>query len=144
MSAITQRILFIRLVAFGLWLNVALGSGSRTDEKNALGPKFAVIKKGEHGGLLVTGEQIYPFPAYPLATVVDPTGAGDSFAGGFMGRLARTGQTDTTALRQAVTYGTATASYACEGVSLSRLTALTDDDIAARANDFAERLQIPQ
>jgi len=110
------------------------------DKLLALGPKFAVIKKGEHGGLLAAEGGIYPFPAYPLADVADPTGAGDSFAGGFMGHLARSGRADLATLRQAVVYGTTLASFTCQGVSLERLTSLKDEDIRQRAGDFAARL----
>ncbi len=94
------------------------------DRLLALGPRFAVIKKGEHGGLLAAEGGIYPFPAYPLAEVADPTGAGDSFAGGFMGHLARSGRADLATLRQGVVYGTTLASFTCQGVSLSRLASL--------------------
>ncbi len=108
-----------------------------------MGPRFAVLKKGEHGGLLAAGEAIYPFPAFPLAAVADPTGAGDSFAGGFMGHLAKVGQTDTDAFRQAVVYGTVMASYACEGISLNRLAELSDEQIRERVRRFLELLRIP-
>lgn len=110
----------------------------------ALGPKFAVIKKGEHGGLLATADEVYPFPAYPLAKVADPTGAGDSFAGGFMGYLAQSEMTDTETLRRAIARGTATASYTCEGVSLDCLAGLSETDPETRAAKFSELLSIPE
>jgi len=109
-----------------------------------MGPRFAVLKKGEHGGILATREGLFPFPAYPLAEVADPTGAGDTFAAGFMGYLAKTGKSDINTLRRATVYGTVMASYTCEGISLNRLSKVTDEDIEKRAADFAEMLRIPE
>ncbi len=109
-----------------------------------MGPRFVVLKKGEHGGLLMTGEELYPLPAYPLLDVVDPTGAGDSFAGGFMGMLAKVGKSDTAALRQAAVYGTVLASFACEGISLNRFVHLTDEEVGERADAFLRMLAVPK
>src|SRR5262249_38275400 len=75
-----------------------------------LGPKFVIIKKGEHGAMFLSREEKFVMPAYPLAEVVDPTGAGDSFAGGFMGYLASTGKTDAVTLKRAMAVGTVVAS----------------------------------
>ena len=101
--------------------------------------EFLVLKKGEHGGLLVTpGDVIVPFPAYPLVKVADPTGAGDCFAGGFMGTLAKAGKTDLKTLRLAVANATATASFACEGVALTSLAKLTAAQVRARAKAFVK------
>ena len=108
-----------------------------------LGPKFAVVKKGEHGGVLATREGIFPFPAYPLEKVADPTGAGDAFAGGFMAWLDRAGKEDADTLRAAVACGTAAASFACEGVGPAGLARRTASDLRARAKGFAELLRIP-
>ncbi|MDR1744700.1 MAG: PfkB family carbohydrate kinase [Planctomycetota bacterium] len=99
--------------------------------------QFLVLKKGEHGGFLVSSDGITPFPAFPLAKIADPTGAGDCFAGGFMGTLAKAGKTDAKTLRAAVANATAVASYACEGVALSSLTKLTPAQVRARAAAFA-------
>lgn len=77
----------------------------------ALGPRVVVIKKGEHGALLFHNETVVPLPAYPTATVVDPTGAGDSFAGGLMGYITRTGETDSATLKRAIGWGTIAASF---------------------------------
>ena len=85
------------------------------------GPRFAVIKKGEHGALLFTSDGVYPIPAFPSKDVRDPTGAGDSFAGGFMGYLAQCGQCDTAALRRAMLHGTVAASFTIEDFSLDRV-----------------------
>jgi sugar/nucleoside kinase (ribokinase family) len=84
------------------------------------GPKYVVIKKGEHGAVLVGGGQIFYVPAFPLEDVFDPTGAGDAFAGGFMGHLARTGNLTPPNLRLAMVYGSAMGSYAVERFSVQR------------------------
>lgn len=99
---------------------------------------FLVLKKGEHGGLLTTKEGIFPFPAFPLAKVVDPTGAGDCFAGGFMGVLAKSGKTDLKSLRTALVGGTAVASFCCQGLALAGLTKLTAPALRARMNEFVK------
>jgi sugar/nucleoside kinase (ribokinase family) len=103
---------------------------------------FLVLKKGEHGGLLATKDGIIPFPAYPLAKIVDPTGAGDSFAGGFMATLARLGKTDMKTLKLAVVNATAVASYTCEGVALSALTKATSNQVRARAAAFVKMTRL--
>ncbi len=99
-------------------------------------PKLVLIKKGEHGVMMVTEESVFMFPGYPLEHVCDPTGAGDSFAGGFIGYLAKTGRTDDETLRQAVVAGTTTASYCCEDFSVDRYGKLTLDELANRAGEF--------
>ncbi|MCX7934012.1 MAG: PfkB family carbohydrate kinase [Planctomycetota bacterium] len=106
------------------------------------GLRFAVIKKGEHGCLLATAEGVFPFPAYPLARVIDPTGAGDTFAGGFMGFLAQKRSRSLSALRRAVVYGTALAAFACEGISLSRLCRLTDKEMRDRTEELARLVNV--
>jgi sugar/nucleoside kinase (ribokinase family) len=85
-----------------------------------LGPRFVIIKKGEHGALFLSAHESFVMPAYPVADVVDPTGAGDSFAGGFMGYLASTGKTDPATLKTAMAYGTVVASFNVEDFSLHR------------------------
>src|SRR3954463_8815126 len=100
------------------------------------GPKIVIIKKGEHGAFLFREGSIFFAPAYPLEEVFDPTGAGDSFAGGFMGYLARTGDLGDANLRRAVVYGSAMGSFAVEKFSVQRLLEITPDDIAARVADF--------
>jgi sugar/nucleoside kinase (ribokinase family) len=87
----------------------------------AMGPSFVIIKKGEHGALVVTGDDVFVLPAYPTREVMDPTGAGDSFAGGLLGYLASVDRTDVDALRSAVARGTVTASFTIEGFSLNGL-----------------------
>ena len=101
-----------------------------------LGPRFVVIKKGEHGCLLFEGANICALPAYPTAAVKDPTGAGDCFAGGMMGYLAREKADDFGALRQAMGYGTILASFAIEEFSLGGLQRITRADINTRLEEF--------
>ena len=100
------------------------------------GPKHIVIKKGEHGALLFSGEggndEIFSCPTFPIETVVDPTGAGDSFAGGLMGHLARTDDLTLENLRRAVVYGTVTASTTVQGFSLDALKKATPEQIEER------------
>ena len=100
------------------------------------GPKHVIIKKGEHGAFMFTRDTIFFAPAYPLESVFDPTGAGDSFAGGFMGYLARTGDLSEAGMRRAVVYGSAMGSFAVEQFSIGRLLELRDGDLAARVRDF--------
>ena len=102
----------------------------------ARGPKYVLIKKGEHGAFMFTRESIFFAPAYPLESVFDPTGAGDSFAGGFMGYLARSGDLSEANLRRAVVYGSAMGSFAVEKFSIDRLLEITPDDIRRRVADF--------
>jgi sugar/nucleoside kinase (ribokinase family) len=102
----------------------------------ARGPKYVVIKKGEHGAYMFSSHAVFFAPAYPLEEVFDPTGAGDSFAGGFMGYLARTGRTDEAALRRAVVYGSTLGSFAVERFSIDRLMESHRVDIAKRLEEF--------
>ena len=96
------------------------------------GANAVIIKKGEHGALYHSREERFITPAYPVTALTDPTGAGDSFAGGFMGMLARFGRTDGEALRQAMACGTAMASLAIESFSPTRLIETGPDEIAGR------------
>ncbi len=98
----------------------------------ALGPNIVVLKKGEHGCMLFQGENVFSAPAFPLRHVADPTGAGDTFAGGFMGYLAERDATDWATLCKAVIHGTVVASYTCEQFGPDRLTTLTRDEILRR------------
>ena len=100
------------------------------------GPKHVIIKKGEHGAFMFTRDTIFFAPAYPLESVFDPTGAGDSFAGGFMGYLARTGDLGEENLRRAVVFGSAMGSFAVEKFSIERLLELDRATIDARVRDF--------
>ncbi|MFN8572812.1 MAG: PfkB family carbohydrate kinase [Gemmatimonadaceae bacterium] len=100
------------------------------------GPSHVVIKKGEHGAYMFGPHSVFFAPAYPLEDVFDPTGAGDSFAGGFIGYLARTGRTDEQAMRRAVVYGSTMGSFAVEKFSIDRLMELQRVDIARRLEEF--------
>jgi sugar/nucleoside kinase (ribokinase family) len=102
----------------------------------ALGPKMLIIKRGEYGVLKVTADSIFAAPAYPLETVFDPTGAGDSFAGGFMGHLASAGDLTPESVRQAIVMGSVMASFNVEDFSLNRLLSLEKSDIEARFRAF--------
>ncbi|MFN2567550.1 MAG: PfkB family carbohydrate kinase, partial [Gemmatimonadaceae bacterium] len=102
------------------------------------GPKVVVIKKGENGAYLFREREIFFAPAYPLEEVFDPTGAGDAFAGGLMGYVARTGASGPAALRRAVIYGSALGSFAVERFSVERLLEIDGDDIAARVAAFRQ------
>ncbi len=102
----------------------------------AMGPKMLVIKRGEHGALLVEGKSVFSVPAMPLDKVHDPTGAGDSFAGGFMGSLAAAGRVNSASLRKAMVYGSVMGSFAVEHFGLERLRHLKRPEINARARQF--------
>ena len=103
----------------------------------ARGPSHVIIKKGEHGAFMFTKDTIFFAPAYPLEDIFDPTGAGDSFAGGFIGYLAQTGDLSEANLRRAVVYGSAMGSFAVEGFSISRLLEISREDIERRVQAFA-------
>jgi sugar/nucleoside kinase (ribokinase family) len=100
------------------------------------GPRYVVVKKGEHGCLLFGPDLFFSAPAYPLEDIHDPTGAGDSFAGAFTGHLANVGHITPDSLRKAVIYGSVLASYNVEAFSLGRLQTLTEDDISRRYQIF--------
>ncbi|MBK8968178.1 MAG: PfkB family carbohydrate kinase [Saprospiraceae bacterium] len=103
-----------------------------------MGPKFLVIKKGEHGALLFHNDELFYAPALPLAEVTDPTGAGDTFAGGFMGWLAKSGDLSMANMRRAVIYGSTMASFCVEKFSVERLQELTPEMIHGRIQQFAD------
>jgi sugar/nucleoside kinase (ribokinase family) len=105
-----------------------------------LGPKFVIIKKGEHGALFLSREETFVMPAFPLSEVVDPTGAGDSFAGGFMGYLASAGKTDPATLKRAMAYGTVVASLNVEDFSLRRFQRTDRDEIERRLESYRKML----
>ena len=108
------------------------------------GPGHVVIKKGEHGAFMFTRDTVFFAPAYPLEDVFDPTGAGDSFAGGFMGYLARSGDLSEASLRRAVVYGSAMGSFAVEAFSIQRFLTVTPDEIRARVAEFHRLVSFDQ
>lgn len=103
---------------------------------HTMGPKYLVIKKGEHGALLFANDDIFYAPALPLAEVFDPTGAGDTFAGGMMGWLARTGDVGVENMKRAIICGSALASFCVEDFSLNRLKSLQSGEINDRLDRF--------
>lgn len=106
-----------------------------------LGPDMVVVKRGEYGVISFNGNSIFFVPAYPLEEVHDPTGAGDTFAGGFMGHLAKTGDLSEENLRRAMVYGSVMASFAVEDFGLRRLLRLTPQEIEARFREFKSLTQ---
>lgn len=106
-----------------------------------MGPKVLIIKKGEHGALLFNKEQVFFAPALPLEEVFDPTGAGDTFAGGFIGYLAKTGDISFANMKRAIIYGSALASFCVEKFGVERLANLTETEIQDRVQDFVDLVQ---
>jgi sugar/nucleoside kinase (ribokinase family) len=104
----------------------------------AMGPKYVIIKKGEHGALLFHENKVFFAPALPLEEVFDPTGAGDTFAGGFIGHLARTKDISFENMKTAIIIGSAMASYCVEKFGTQRLRELSKEDIANRLSDFVQ------
>ena len=104
----------------------------------AMGPKYLIIKKGEHGALLFNNEEVFFAPALPMEEVFDPTGAGDSFAGGFIGYLAKTNDISFENMKRAVIYGSVMASFCVEKFGTQKLTEITQKDVNARVNDFVK------
>lgn len=105
-----------------------------------LGPKFVVIKKGEHGAMFFSEHETFVMPAYPTPQVVDPTGAGDSFAGGMMGYLAQCGKFDPQSLKKALAYGTVVASFNVEDFSLQRLRQIERRQVDERLDEYRRML----
>jgi sugar/nucleoside kinase (ribokinase family) len=101
-----------------------------------MGPKYLIIKKGEHGALLFHGKEMFYAPALPLEEVFDPTGAGDTFAGGFIGYLAKTGDLSFDNMKNAVIYGSAMASFCVERFGTERLVDLSEAELNARITEF--------
>jgi sugar/nucleoside kinase (ribokinase family) len=161
-----RRPKFVVADTMDLWLNIALPDLLRllkridgfvlndsearhlTEEENVfaamrkihrLGPKYVIVKKGSHGSLLSGPRGFFICPAYPLSKVVDPTGAGDSFAGGMMGYLAAAKGSVDDNIRRAMVYGSVAASFCCEGMGLTRTTRIKRSQIDRRAKEL-ERL----
>jgi sugar/nucleoside kinase (ribokinase family) len=101
-----------------------------------MGPRRLVVKRGEYGAAMFTEKSYFATPAYPLEEVFDPTGAGDSFAGGFMGYLAATNATDESALRRAIIYGSVMASFNVEEFGCERIRRLTHEEIDSRFREL--------
>jgi sugar/nucleoside kinase (ribokinase family) len=105
-----------------------------------MGPKFVVIKKGEHGAMFFSEHETYVLPAFPTEKVIDPTGAGDSFAGGMMGYLAEHDDFEPESLKTAMAYGVLVASFNVEGFGLERMQQITRDDIEERMAAYKKML----
>ncbi|MFC1668596.1 PfkB family carbohydrate kinase, partial [Chlamydiota bacterium] len=109
----------------------------------SFGPKRVIVKKGEHGCVYYSKGDFFFVPGYPLTTLKDPTGAGDSFAGGFLGYIAQNGRTDDeSTIKRAVVYGSVMASFALEEFSVARLLSISEKDIDTRFKKFIELSQI--
>ena len=104
----------------------------------AMGPRRVIIKKGEHGVIMLGENSYFSLPAYPLETVFDPTGAGDSFGGGFLGALSREPNLSEEAIRRAVVYGSVVASFAVESFSCDRLRGLSEEEIKDRYDELMD------
>lgn len=101
-----------------------------------MGPKYLIIKKGEHGALLFHEDKIFSAPALPLAEVFDPTGAGDTFAGGFIGYMAKVGTVNFNNMKNAIIFGSALASFCVEKFGIEKIVNLTEEEVAARVQEF--------
>jgi sugar/nucleoside kinase (ribokinase family) len=101
-----------------------------------MGPKYLIIKKGEHGALLFHEDKIFSAPALPLAEVFDPTGAGDTFAGGFIGYMAKVGTVNFNNMKNAIIFGSALASFCVEKFGTEKILNLTSEEVAARVQQF--------
>jgi sugar/nucleoside kinase (ribokinase family) len=107
----------------------------------AMGPKYLIIKKGEHGALLFNNEQVFFAPALPLEDVFDPTGAGDSFAGGFIGYLAETQDISFENMKRAIIFGSAMASFCVEKFGTENLVGLSQEHVDSRVQEFVDLVQ---
>lgn len=108
-----------------------------------MGPRFVIVKKGEHGSFLFSADRLFALPSYPLDTVVDPTGAGDSFAGGTMGYLASVQETGIDDICRAMVHGTVVASFTCSDFSLDRLAHIDRPLIDARVQELQDFVRVP-
>jgi sugar/nucleoside kinase (ribokinase family) len=102
----------------------------------AMGPRRVLIKRGEYGVIQFAANTVFAVPAFPLEEVFDPTGAGDSFAGAFMGELARSGDSSEAGLRRAIVYGSVVASFVVEDFGMNRLRTVTREEIDHRYRQF--------
>lgn len=106
-----------------------------------LGPEYLIIKKGEHGALLFNKQQVFFAPALPLEEVFDPTGAGDTFAGGFIGYLSETKDISFENMKRAIIFGSAMASFCVEKFGIERINGLTSEEVETRVQDFVDLVQ---
>jgi len=113
------------------------------DIVRSMGPKYLIIKKGEHGALLFTGKDVFSAPAYPVVDIFDPTGAGDSFMGGLLGWITYTGDISSENLRKAVVFGSVMASFCVEKFGPERFKTLTEKEVYNRYREFQDLSRIP-
>jgi sugar/nucleoside kinase (ribokinase family) len=106
-----------------------------------MGPKYLIIKKGEHGALLFNNKQVFFAPALPLEDVFDPTGAGDTFAGGFIGYIVKSRDVSFDNMKRAIIYGSAMASFCVEKFGIENLLELSDEQVENRVQDFIDLVQ---
>lgn len=164
MSRLTKRPKLIVMDTMNFWMEIALDDLKKTiamvdvltinDEEarqlsgeyslvkaaakiQAMGPKYLIIKKGENGALLFHGKEVFFAPALPLEEVFDPTGAGDTFAGGFIGYLAKTNDISFANMKNAIIYGSAMASFCVEKFGTERIMNLTDEELNTRVSAFS-------
>lgn len=164
MNRLTKRPKLIVMDTMNFWMEIALDDLKKTiamvdvltinDEEarqlsgeyslvkaaakiQAMGPKYLIIKKGENGALLFHGKEVFFAPALPLEEVFDPTGAGDTFAGGFIGYLAKTNDISFANMKNAIIYGSAMASFCVEKFGTERIMNLTDEELNARVSAFS-------
>jgi cytidine kinase len=107
-----------------------------------MGPKFVIVKKGEHGSLMVSRNEIFALPAYPTDKVIDPTGAGDSFAGGLMGYLAASQDFSPTSIHRAMSFGSVVASFTISDFSFGGLSAISKTDLEQRWKQYKAAVSI--
>ena len=100
------------------------------------GPRFTIVKKGEHGSLFINDDTVFPAPAYPMEEIVDPTGAGDSFAGGFIGHISKENNTDINTMKEAVIYGNVMGAFAVEDFGVQKLLTITKEDVQNRYETY--------
>ncbi|NQY68079.1 MAG: sugar kinase [Flavobacteriales bacterium] len=108
----------------------------------AMGPEYLIIKKGEHGALLFHGDKIFSAPGLPLEEVFDPTGAGDTFAGGFAGYLSAQSEINFDNMKKAIIYGSALASFCVEKFGIERITDLSNEDVSNRVAKFSDLIAV--
>lgn len=166
---LTKRPKFIAMDTMNFWMDIAMDDLKKTvsmvdlliinDEEarqlsgeyslktaskviRAMGPKFLIIKKGEHGALLFHGENIFFAPGLPLEEVFDPTGAGDTFAGGFMGHIASTDDISFENMKRAMIHGSALASFCVEKFGTEKIVSITKEDLNNRIQQFIDLVDI--
>ncbi|MBL7818782.1 MAG: sugar kinase [Saprospiraceae bacterium] len=169
LTQMTKKPKFIALDTMNFWMDIAMQpllkvikkvhvliindeearqlSGERSLRKAAtkiltMGPKYLIIKKGEHGAMLFHKDEVFYVPALPLEEVFDPTGAGDTFAGGFMGYITSTGKPNFENMKRGIIYGSALASFCVEKFSTEGLKNLTQEEIKSRVSQFTKMVKV--